>query len=91
MKDEGWGRVGFSNHGAGIASDIAALTLGATYFERHFIDDRTFPHTDASASLESQGLHKLSRDLKNISKAMTNKPDELWEEESLQRDKLRPD
>jgi len=58
--------VGFSNHGYGIAADIAALAYGATYFERHFIDDRTFPHTDASASLESGGMARLSRDLKEI-------------------------
>ena len=90
MKDEGWGRIGFSNHGAGIASDIAAMALGATYFERHFIDDRTFNHTDSAASLEPGGLSKLARDLKHVYAAMTYKPDKLWEEEKKQKDKLRP-
>jgi N-acetylneuraminate synthase len=67
----------------------AAYTLGARYFERHFIDDRTYPHTDASCSLEPQGLSKLVRDLRAISEALQFKPDELDEIEKEQRDKLR--
>jgi len=81
--------VGFSNHGFGIAGEISALTLGATFFERHVIDDRTFPHTDASCSLEPQGLSKMIRDLKAISKALKYKPNELEEIELIQRNKLR--
>ena len=82
-------RVGFSNHGYGIATDMAALALGATWFERHFIDDRTFPHSDSSASIEPGGLLKLSRDLKNVAKALRDKPEELETEELEQRKKLR--
>jgi N-acetylneuraminate synthase len=82
-------RVGFSNHGYGIAADIAALALGATYFERHFIDDRTFRHTDAPASLEPSGLAKLARDLRNVAKSLQDKPDEPDPEEEEQRKKLR--
>lgn len=80
--------IGFSNHGYGIASDIAAYALGATWIERHFIDDRTIKHSDAAASLEPSGLLKLCRDLKNINKAMYNKVD-ITEEERRQSDKLR--
>jgi N-acetylneuraminate synthase len=82
-------RVGLSNHGYGISSDIAALALGATWFERHFIDDRSFPHSDSAASLEPGGLSKLSRDLKNVAKALRDKPDNLEKEEIEQRKKLR--
>jgi len=81
--------VGFSNHGFGIAAEIAALTLGAKYFERHFIDDRTFKHSDASASIEPQGLAKMIRDLKAIEKTLKYKPDELELIEIEQRNKLR--
>lgn len=81
--------VGFSNHGKGIAVDIAALALGATYFERHFIDDRMFPHTDAAASLEPQGMSKLVRDLNNVALSLNRKPDQLDPLEQEQRDKLR--
>ena len=81
-------KVGFSNHGYGIATDIAAFILGATYIERHFIDDRTFSHTDAIASLEPNGLYKISRDLKNVAKSLKYKPDEMYADERIQKDKL---
>ncbi|NJL70120.1 MAG: hypothetical protein HC888_00295 [Candidatus Competibacteraceae bacterium] len=84
-----WPRVGYSNHGKGIASDIAALAMGARYFERHFVDDRMFPHTDASSSLEATGLSKLCRDLRNVHSAFRFKPICLDPLEVEQRDKLR--
>jgi sialic acid synthase len=81
--------VGFSNHGFGIAIEIAAYMLGARYFERHFIDDRTFKHTDASCSLEPQGLHKLSRNLQALEKTLQFKPETIDNIEMEQRKKLR--
>ena len=81
--------IGFSNHGKGIAMAPVCYTLGARYFEYHFIDDRLFPHTDSSNSLEPQGLNKLVRDLKAVSQALQYKPDELDKIEKEQRDKLR--
>ena len=80
--------IGFSNHGYGIAADIVSYMLGARWIERHFVDDRTFPHTDASASLEPDGLRRLCRDLKVIRKALKTK-DVLSQEELEQRQKLR--
>lgn len=81
--------VGFSNHGYGIATEPVAYCLGARYFERHFIDDRMFPHTDASCSLEPQGLSKVVRNLKATAEALEYKPDELDDIENVQRLKLR--
>lgn len=80
---------GFSNHGYGIASDIAALTLGANWVERHFIDDRSFPHTDAAASLEPHGFKTLRRDLDNVSSGLLFRGEDPTEEEIRQRNKLR--
>jgi N-acetylneuraminate synthase len=84
-----YGTAGFSNHGYGIASDIAALALGASYIERHFIDDRTFRHTDAAASLEPRGLSTLKRDLQHISLGLQYRPHGCTEEEARQALKLR--
>ncbi len=84
-------RVGFSNHGYGIAADIASMVLGAEYIERHFIDDRSINHTDAAASLEPEGLRKLCRDLKNVSSAMSYAPYVPDEIEMKERRKLRID
>lgn len=62
--------VGFSGHHRGIAVDIAAYTLGATYIERHFTLDRTMKGRDHAASLEPRGLETLARDLKAVYSAM---------------------
>lgn len=81
--------IGFSGHHLGIAVDIAALTLGAEYFERHFTLDRTWKGTDHAASLEPQGMRKLARDLRNVAQALTFKPQEILEIEQEQRKKLK--
>lgn len=81
--------IGFSNHGYGLAADIASWTLGASWIERHFVDDRTIKHTDAAASLEPDGLRRLCRDLKNVWQGMNCKTG-ITAEELEQRKKLRP-
>ncbi len=81
--------IGFSGHHLGIAADIAALAYGATYFERHFTLDRTWKGTDHAASLEPNGLRKLSRDLRNVSKSLTYKQEDILDIEKVQRNKLK--
>ena len=81
--------IGFSGHHLGIAADIAALTLGAQYFERHFTLDRTWKGTDHAASLEPDGLRRLVRDLRNVAKALTYKREEILDVEKVQRKKLK--
>jgi len=81
--------IGFSGHHLGIAVDIAALALGATYFERHFTLDRTWKGTDHAASLEPQGLMKLARDLRQTALALTYKKTDVLDIEAVQRKKLK--
>ena len=81
--------IGFSGHHLGIAVDIAAYALGATWVERHFTLDRTGKGTDHSASLEPAGLRKLARDLKATYKALTCKESDILAIERVQRDKLK--
>lgn len=81
--------IGFSGHHLGIAVDIAALALGATYFERHFTLDRTWKGTDHAASLEPTGLQKLARDLRNVAKALSYKSEDILDIEKVQRKKLK--
>jgi len=81
--------VGFSGHHLGIAADIAALTLGASYIERHYTLDRTWKGTDHAASLEPDGLRKLTRDLRNVDRALQYKSTEILDIERVQRDKLK--
>lgn len=81
--------IGFSGHHLGIAVDVAALALGATYFERHFTLDRTWKGTDHAASLEPQGLQKLARDLRQAQMALQPKKKEVLDIEEVQRKKLK--
>ncbi len=83
------GHVGFSGHHTGISADIAALTLGAECFERHFTLDRTWKGTDHSASLEPDGLRRLCRDLKIVTKSLQPMSAEISEIENEQRNKLK--
>lgn len=85
------GKIGFSGHHLGIAADIAAMTLGAQWIERHFTLDRTWKGTDHSASLEPDGLRKLCRDLRNVSKALTYKSQDILDIEKPQKLKLKRD
>lgn len=81
--------IGFSGHHLGIAVDVAAFTLGANVIERHYTLDRTWKGTDHAASLEPEGLRKLSRDLKAVHKALTFKNQDILPIEQVQRDKLK--
>lgn len=81
--------VGFSGHHLGIAADIAAYTLGASWIERHFTLDRTWKGTDHAASLEPDGLRRLVRDLHAVERALTYKEKALLDVEIPQRDKLK--
>jgi N-acetylneuraminate synthase len=81
--------IGFSGHHLGIAVDVAAVTLGAEWIERHYTLDRTWKGTDHAASLEPDGLRKLSRDCRAVSKSLTSKKVEILDIESVQRNKLK--
>ena len=73
------GDIGFSGHHLGIAIDIGAYVLGASWIERHFTLDRTWKGTDHSASLEPTGLRKLNRDLTATFKSLTYKNHDILE------------
>ena len=79
----------FSGHHKGIAIDISAYTLGATWIERHFTKDRTWKGTDHAASLEAPGMSKLSRNLNTVYDALKFKTQEILDIEKPQRKKLK--
>lgn len=82
-------QIGFSGHHLGIAVDVAAMTLGARWIERHFTLDRTSKGTDHAASLEPDGLRKLVRDVRAVGKALTVRNSDILEIETAQRNKLK--
>lgn len=81
--------IAFSGHHLGIAIDVAAYALGAAWIERHFTLDRTWKGTDHAASLEPDGMRKLTRDLRHVWRAMTYKPKQILDIEEVQRQKLK--
>ena len=81
--------VGFSGHHNGISVDMGAYTLGAAFIERHFTLDRTWKGTDHAASLEPDGLRRLSRDLYHLHEALRYKENEILDIEIPQRKKLK--
>ena len=83
------GHIAFSGHHLGIAADIAALTLGVDWIERHFTLDRTWKGTDHAASLEPDGMRKLVRDISNVKLALAYKEQDILPIETVQRKKLK--
>lgn len=77
--------IGFSGHHQGIAVDMCAYTLGASYFERHFTLDRTWKGTDHAASLQPEGMRKLVRDLNAAKLSLTKRPAGILDAESHNR------
>ncbi len=81
--------IGFSGHHLGIAVDIAAYTLGASYIERHYTLNRTWKGTDHAASLEPEGVRKLKRNLMAVYQSLNYKEKEILDIEAVQREKLK--
>jgi sialic acid synthase len=81
--------IGFSNHGYGIAIDPVAYYMGATWIERHFVDDRTLNHSDSAAALEPTGFKLLCRNIRAVKESLKYRPVGISKEENAQRLKLK--
>lgn len=65
-------RVGFSDHSAKIATNIAAVALGAEILEFHVVFDRQLFGPDTKSSLTINEASKLVEDVKAIYTAIQN-------------------
>jgi len=82
--------VGYSGHEVlGYLICISAVLLGATSVERHITLDRSMYGSDQAASLESQGLTRLVRDLRRIDVIMGDGVKKVWPSEIPTMKKLR--
>jgi N-acetylneuraminate synthase len=61
--------IGYSGHEVGLATTYAAVSLGASFVERHITLDRALWGSDQSASVEIVGLMRLVRDIRAIEEA----------------------
>lgn len=81
--------IGYSGHETGLQTTYAAVTLGASFVERHITLDRAMWGTDQAASVESGGLIRLVRDIRTIERAMGDGVKRLYDSELPARQRLR--
>lgn len=62
--------VGSSDHTIGIMIPVVAVALGSKIIEKHITLHRYMKGTDHAGSLESDGIKRVVRDIKNLEKAM---------------------
>ena len=63
-------RVGLSDHTMGSDVAIAAVAMGATMIEKHFILDRGIGGPDASFSMEPNDFAAMVHSIRNVEKAL---------------------
>ncbi len=81
--------IGYSGHEIGLAPTWSAVTLGASFVERHITLDRAMWGTDQAASVEIIGMHRLIRNIRDIEKAMGDGVKRVYESELSSLRKLR--
>tara|TARA_X000000368_G_scaffold199442_1_gene157522 strand:+ start:9409 stop:10287 length:879 start_codon:yes stop_codon:yes gene_type:complete len=81
--------IGYSGHEVGLASTLAAVTLGAKVIERHITLSRAMWGTDQSASIEMAGMTKLVKDIRTIESSLGDGIKKVYDSEQTPLQKLR--
>ena len=81
--------IGYSGHEVGLSPTWAAVSLGATFVERHITVDRAIWGSDQAASVEISGFMRLVANIRDIETAMGDGVKRVYEAEMGQRRKLR--
>jgi sialic acid synthase SpsE len=81
--------IGYSGHEVGLQTTYAAVSLGASFVERHITLDRTMWGSDQAASVEPWGLMRLVRDIRVIERALGDGVKKVYDSEKPIRKKLR--
>jgi N-acetylneuraminate synthase len=81
--------VGYSGHEVGLQTTLAAVTLGASFVERHVTLDRAMWGSDQAASIEPWGLMRLIRDIRVIELALGDGVKRVYDSEMQARQRLR--
>lgn len=83
-------QIGYSGHEYGLVTTFAAVSLGASWIERHVTLDREMWGSDQKSSVEPTGLIKLVKGIRDIESAMgLESPRRLLESEKSKRVSLR--
>ena len=81
--------IGYSGHEVGLAPTWAAVTMGATFVERHITLDRAMWGSDQAASVEIGGLFRLVSNIRDIERSLGDGVKRVYEGELAARRKLR--
>jgi N-acetylneuraminate synthase len=81
--------VGYSGHETGLAPTLAAVSMGASFVERHITLDRAMWGTDQAASVEVVGFIRLISNIRDIEKAFGDGKKRVYDDELSARKKLR--
>jgi N-acetylneuraminate synthase len=73
--------IGYSGHETGLSTTIAAVAIGATFVERHITLSRAMWGSDHGASVEPQGMTRLSRDIRMVESAMGDGVKKVYDSE----------
>lgn len=81
--------IGYSGHERGYLPSVLSVVMGACAVERHITIDRTLWGSDQAASLESEGLRRMVRDIRNVPIILGNGEKTVYESEKPIIKKLR--
>jgi N-acetylneuraminate synthase len=81
--------IGYSGHETGLAPTWAAVSLGASFVERHITLDRAMWGSDQAASVELNGFNRLVRNIRDIEIALGDGIKKVYPSELSARIKLR--
>lgn len=81
--------IGYSGHEVGLAPTWAAVSLGATFVERHITLDRAMWGSDQAASVEIGGLMRLVANIRDIERSLGDGIKRVYDDELASRKKLR--
>ncbi len=81
--------IGYSGHETGLATSLAAVSIGACFLERHYTLDRAMWGSDHAASIEIGGMIRLMKDIRDIEIALGDGVKVVYESELEPRKRLR--
>lgn len=81
--------VGFSDHTGTSHAACVALSLGATWFEKHFTEDKTQKGLDHAYAMEEEGLKAYVNDIHETYEALQLKEHKITDAEKYTRRRAR--
>jgi sialic acid synthase SpsE len=81
--------VGFSDHTSGSIAACMALTMGATWFEKHFTEDKTQEGLDHAYAQEEEEFTQYVKDLHDANQALTLREHKVSEDEKYTKKRAR--